>query len=213
MNGRGRAGGHHQRTPRHTWHWECQKIGVENHPRFLTLGLTCALRFGGRTDALRWMIDHQLGRRNLRPDQISLLRGQRFELEKQDAHSHPAKAGRPKKEKSGPVSGPDFLNESQGRTAEKLAKEYGVSTNTIKEDGRFAKAAELIEAASSPEVKELLVSKQVARTKSEFIDIAESLDGRGSVEPEVAQLAPRPAARVGETGRPQPSGESGSPEE
>ena len=35
-----------------------------------------------REDALRWIINHQLGRRNLTGQQVSYLRGQRYNLEK-----------------------------------------------------------------------------------------------------------------------------------
>ena len=62
-----------------------------------------------------WIISNQLARRNLTPEQTKYLRGMRYELEKQEAH-RPEKKG-------------DHLN---GKTAEKLAKEYGVSAPTIR---------------------------------------------------------------------------------
>jgi len=38
--------------------------------------------FSDRFEAMNWMIDNQLGRRNLNPKQMSFLRGQRYDSEK-----------------------------------------------------------------------------------------------------------------------------------
>ena len=68
-----------------------------------------------------WIDRNQLGRRNLTPDQMSLIRGRRY--------------NRAKKTHGGqlPREGID-QNEPSLSTADRLAKEHGVSAATIKRD-------------------------------------------------------------------------------
>jgi len=66
-----------------------------------------------------WIDRNQLGRRNLTPDQMRLLRGRRYNrLKKADGARGPQKLGQ---------NDPSF-------TADRLAKEHGVSAATIKRD-------------------------------------------------------------------------------
>jgi len=65
---------------------------------------------------------NQLGRRNLSPDQSSLLRGRRYNRTKKVT-------GRPKGGQNDPI-----------KTYDKLATEHGVSPSTSKRDGQFAAA-------------------------------------------------------------------------
>lgn len=84
--------------------------------------------FETRADIINWIIDNQLGRRNLAPWQQSILRGKRYNAEKKDE-------GRPNKlYQNDTVSMP---------TREKLAAQFGVSPATISRDAEFAKAAEI----------------------------------------------------------------------
>lgn len=77
---------------------------------------------------MNWIIENQLGRRNLHPDQASYLRGKRYNGEKQD------KGGDRKS-----IDQNDPLIES---TADRLATEYKVSAPTIKRDGQYAAAVD-----------------------------------------------------------------------
>ena len=79
------------------------------------------------------IINNQLGRRNLHPDQASYLRGKRYNAEKQD------KGGDRKS-----IDQNDPLIES---TADRLATEYKVSAPTIKRDGNYAAAVDTLQAA------------------------------------------------------------------
>ena len=54
----------------------CQKHGID----FDITPIDCF----DRQEALNWIINNQLGRRNLHPDQASYLRGKRYNGEKQD---------------------------------------------------------------------------------------------------------------------------------
>lgn len=91
------------------------------------------LNFESRTDAIEWIILHQLGRRNLTEEQKAYLRGKRYENEK-------LKQG----------TNNQFVKSEKGQnvpfqsTSEKLAEEYGVSDKTIKRDADFAKGVDLL---------------------------------------------------------------------
>ncbi|NBT25406.1 MAG: hypothetical protein EBT09_02350 [Actinobacteria bacterium] len=89
-----------------------------------------------REGALAWLIDNQLARRNLHPDEASMLRG----------HAYRITAGGP-----GPRSGSlgNFYPDSrdQRRTSERLAQKYGVSEKTIRNDADYLGAVEGIAGA------------------------------------------------------------------
>lgn len=87
-----------------------------------------AANLANRQAAINWIIDNQLGRRNLHPDQASYLRGKRYNGEKQ------GKGGDRKS-----IDQNDLLPEP---TADRLAAEYKVSAPTIKRDGQYAAAVD-----------------------------------------------------------------------
>lgn len=83
------------------------------------------LSFDSLTAVKDYMIDLQLGRRNLTPQQTSYFRGLRYQNEKSQ---------------KGKYSRADHKvqNEPYGSTAENLAREYNVSKSTIKRDAQLA---------------------------------------------------------------------------
>jgi hypothetical protein len=80
-----------------------------------------------RDEAILWIIDNQLGRRNLNPEQMSLLRGQKYNRIKAREQS---------------PSG-QFVRKAE--TAETLAAQHGVAERTIRRDGQFAQAVDTLE--------------------------------------------------------------------
>lgn len=84
------------------------------------------LQFSGIKEVKDFMIETQLGRRNLTPQQASFFRGLRYNNEK-------AEKGKYDREEH------KVQNEPYATTAQKLAKEYNVSESTIKRDAAFAK--------------------------------------------------------------------------
>ena len=98
--------------------------------------------FADRRQAINWIIDNQLGRRNLAPWQMSILRGKRYNAEKQQG----ARTD---------LTFPQFGEKLSA--SERLADQYGVSKNTIQRDGEFAKAAE--RAAADTETPLMQLSK------------------------------------------------------
>jgi len=99
----------------------CKANGVEFKTVLLSLGT--------REEAEDWIDANQLGRRNLSPDQASLLRGRRYNRVKK------GHGGDRKSEESKPQ------NEDL-KTAETLAIQHGVSRATVERDGAFASAVE-----------------------------------------------------------------------
>jgi len=115
--------------------------------------------FKGMDEAKDWMIDNQLGRRNLTPYQLSYFRGYKYE--------------RLKKKKGGYQY---VLSKGQSGTptSEKLASVFKVSKNTIKRDAQFTKGLEVI-GVSNPKLKQDILSgdKRVNRGIVQLISEAD----------------------------------------
>ena len=80
----------------------------------------------------------KLSRRNLTPEAASYLRGRRYNAEKLEP-------GRPEKgDQSDPV-----------KTSDRLAEEFKVGSATIKRDGKFAEAVDLIAGNCGGDVRQL----------------------------------------------------------
>ena len=95
-----------------------------------------SLELPDRQAALNWIINNQLGRRNLHPDQASYLRGKRYNAEKQaqggtGANQHVQSS----------------QNDNSAKTHERLAEEYKVSPATITRDGNYAAAVDTLQKA------------------------------------------------------------------
>lgn len=127
---------------------------LDGHNRFgicERLGLpyqTIEIVLPNREAAADWIDKNQLGRRNLTPDQISVLRGRRYNRTKK-AHG---------------VRGKEKMGQNDpSSTADALAVEYGVSPATIKRDAKFAKEVE-----SDPELQRAIKErKPIAKVKQE----------------------------------------------
>lgn len=115
--------------------------------------------FKGMDETKDWMIDNQLGRRNLTPYQLSYFRGYKYE--------------RLKKKKGGYQY---VLSKGQSGTptSEKLAGVFKVSKNTIKRDAQFTKGLEVI-GVSNPKLKQDILSgdKRVNRGIVQLISEAD----------------------------------------
>jgi hypothetical protein len=118
----------------------CERLGLPYK--------TTTIELPSREAAADWIDRNQLGRRNLTPDQMRLLRGRRYNRAKKTI-------GKP----AGTIMGQN----DPISTAERLAKEHGVSPATIKRDAKFAE-----EVAADPELqKAVREHKPVAKAKKE----------------------------------------------
>jgi hypothetical protein len=109
------------------------------------------MNFKAFSEVKDYMIDYQLGRRNLTPEQVSYLRGLKYNDLK----------------KAGKLSGKSV--KEKVNVAEKLAKEFGVTDRTIKRDGEFAEGMEKLTPALKKDVlsgKSKLSKKDLQALKS-----------------------------------------------
>jgi DNA N-6-adenine-methyltransferase (Dam)/Family of unknown function (DUF6011) len=91
-----------------------------------------------------WIIANQLGRRNLNPHQMSLYRGEQYNLIK-------------KQGKRTDLTSPQSEEKSQS-TSHALAAQHHVSHATIERDGAYAEAVEALVAVLGPEVRQIILA-------------------------------------------------------
>ena len=132
-----------------------------------------------REDAIDWMINYQLGRRNITPEQQSYLRGVQYEREK-------------KKERGGGERRSDTtknqLHQSDGNeTAERLATQHKVSKPTIERDARYARAVNAVDKAVGNGAKTALLSRDTKVSKQDAVRL-------GAIAPH--KESPTPAIRI-----------------
>lgn len=131
----------------------CAECGVQYEVVYVSLA--------DRQSAINWIINNQLGRRNLTPEQATYLLGKRYNMDKSE-HS----TGRPRKEEQ---NVPDF---STGTTAERLAEEFKVSHMTVKRAGKFAEAVDSLSETLGDEARIAILSGDSKITKQDVVDAA-----------------------------------------
>ncbi|BDD07376.1 ParB/RepB/Spo0J family partition protein [Aureibacter tunicatorum] len=114
-----------------------------------------------------WMINNQLGRRNLSPSQASYLRGLLYDTKKlaQGAQEGSANASKNKDAESAPLK--------KGKTVDHIAQRTGVSSRTIFEDHKFQKALDKV-GVTNPELKSNILSGRIKVRKKDLIDFEKS---------------------------------------
>ncbi|MEN7550436.1 ParB N-terminal domain-containing protein [Rapidithrix thailandica] len=116
------------------WEHEEQYILVDGHNRYSICskhGLDFnikILHFADIQEVKDYMIDNQLGRRNLTPEQASYLRGLKYNREKLEK-------GKYDRDK---YKGQNDPYDEGISTSERLAKEFNVSEKTVKRDAQYA---------------------------------------------------------------------------
>jgi len=110
--------------------------------------------FDFKEDAIEWMINNQLGRRNITDGQKKYLIGKRYENEKQRQGTN--------NQYSKSEKGQNVLFQN---TAEKLAQEFGISDKQVQRNEEFAKGVDLL-SNIEPELKnEILQDKSDLKSK------------------------------------------------
>lgn len=139
-----------------------------------------------------FMIDNQLGRRNLSPEQVSYLRGIRYLNQKQDKGKYERNKHKgqndPYVSKPNEVVASTVLDESTKQegadresTALQLAKQFNVSEKTIKRDAAFAQGLDRL----TPSFKEDVLAGKVSVDKS----LVQQLGRMAQVPTPIASLA------------------------
>lgn len=111
------------------------------------------LQFESFEDVKIWMLNNQLGRRNLNPEQLSYYRGLKYLGMKRN---------------HGGFENVRSKGQNELPTSEKLAKEFKVSESTIKRDAKFAEGLEII-AYSNPQLKNDILSGEVKFKKNDIV--------------------------------------------
>lgn len=121
---------------------------------------TVSKEFADENSAINWMIDNQLGRRNISQEQRTYLLGKRYKGEKKQVgeNQYTIRVGQ---------------NVPSMPTAEKIATQNNVSEKTVKRAEKFADGIDKI-AIVNPELKETILSGSSDFTKKEIIEIAKA---------------------------------------
>jgi len=138
----------------------------------LPFNISYQWQLSSREEAINWIIANQLGRRNLTEENKSYLRGKRYNLEK-----HPP--GRPPKLRK--------TYDISDRPMDRLAQQYGVSAETIQNDGRFATAVDTLEAQVRQDIRATILHRKAnskERPSKEQVTHAATLIQKQTVEPQ-----------------------------
>lgn len=151
-------------------YWKGTETIIDGHNRFEIAKKhnlkysTFSKGFDTREEVIDWMINNQLGRRNLSKETQSYLRGLQYQREKKRV-SNESGINQHSEVKA--------QNELQPTTAEKLATQHNVSRETIKRDEQYAKAVDTIVENTKPEVKHKILNNEIKITKEETQKLAQ----------------------------------------
>ena len=149
------------------------KICTENNVSFAV----SIMKFQSLDDVISWMIDLQLGRRNMSLNEISYYRGLKYNQEK-------------KIEKTDNFSSTG----TSLKTSQKLAEQYGINEKTIRRDAEFAKGVESL----SQELKRDFLSGNVKVTKKDIEELgkADTREKVSTIEAIKNYIAPKKDIQV-----------------
>ncbi|MGK7916480.1 MAG: hypothetical protein AB4038_13215 [Prochloraceae cyanobacterium] len=149
-----------------------------------------------REAAIAWMIENQLARRNLLPEQVSYLRGKRYNLLKAKVTNPRGRAGN--KELIGGQS------DRQQKTDEILAAEHKIGSRTIRRDGRFALDVDTLAEIIGNETRTQILSREKKIGKRDIKKLAELAQSnpealkqafsKGKTGKQIVELATKKAA-------------------
>ena len=111
--------------------------------------------FPDRAAARAWVIDNQLGRRNLAEEQRRYLRGKRLLVEKKDKTENLREGDAPKHQ-----------SDASGKTAARIAEREGVSQATIERDAEYARAIDKI-SETCPKARGAILTGKLNLTREE----------------------------------------------
>jgi hypothetical protein len=135
------------------------------------------MRFESLKDVKDYMIDLQLGRRNLTPQQASYFRGLRYNIEKAEKGKYDRKEHKFQNDtyaeneiKNDKSHFDTYIQEpeNKGSTSEKLAQEYKVSRATIMRDAEFAAGLDQLQ----PTLKQAVLNGEIKIGKTDIQKLA-----------------------------------------
>ncbi|MBU0457030.1 MAG: hypothetical protein KKD75_02710 [Nanoarchaeota archaeon] len=156
------------REPLIVWINGDQEILIDGHNRFQIAKVhnipykKARKSFKGLDEAKKWMIQNQLGRRNLTDLELSYFRGLLYNQKKQGW------GGKRETEGTG----------TSTKTAQLIADEYKVNERTILRDERLYQGIEKV-GKSNPELKRQILSGEVRIPKGKIQKLAEIAEWKG----------------------------------
>ena len=152
-----------------------------------------------------FMIDNQLGRRNLAPEQVSYLRGLRYLREKQGKGKYSREnqkgqndlydiEGREETQKGANKNEPVAIGENQQTTAHRLGKQFNVSEKTIKRDAAYAQGLERLHPKFKQEILsgQTKVDKALVQQLGQFDKLSEPIQNQAELERVIQQAQEKP---------------------
>jgi site-specific DNA-methyltransferase (adenine-specific) len=109
----------------------CTRLGIEFE--------TKPMQFSDEDEALSWMVDNQLGRREMSPDAQTYWMGWLYNRSKKPAHR--------------PTNNVEEVATLPERTSEAIAKKHGVSERTVRNAGKRAEAVDKLAETQPEEAK------------------------------------------------------------
>ncbi len=147
---------------------------------------TTGLEFESRDAARLWIIGHQLGRRNLPPEEVAYFRGGQYQkAEKlQGARSDltpaesPGMEGRESSQDGGQATSGQSDTKSARDASTRLGKEFGVSPSTIKRDAKFAEALDVLAGVLGIEFRSDVLAGTSGLSKSDIVALSKKPRGK-----------------------------------
>lgn len=118
-------------------------------------GLRCVvhrLELPDRSAACMWILEHQLGRRNLTPEAYAYLLGKLYHSKKSQ------------RDRTGLVTG---HSDQRSTAAERLAAEHHVGEKTIRRHARFAEQLDQLAESVGPDIKHAVLSRDAKITRTD----------------------------------------------
>jgi hypothetical protein len=152
--------------------WESEKLLMDGHNRMdvwwnllpdqqkkIAPPEIKLVEFKSRAAAHNWIINKQLGRRNLDAKQKAYLVGKWYQEEKKNKTENLNKGKKPS-------DSPKRHNDASGKTSESIGQKIGQSPRQVERDASFTEAVDTLVENVGPEVKdEILTGKEISKNK------------------------------------------------
>lgn len=167
--------------------WRGENILLDGHNRYAictqhNLSFRIEYKdFEHREDALDWLIDNQLGRRNLTKNELDYYIGKKYNRLKQQGKRTDLTSG-------------NFYQKLQ--TSETLAGEHGVSEKTVRNDGKYTEAVDRLADSLGADLRGKILSDEIKASREEIQELAKDPEkAKPIIEAAIAQNIPLKEAK------------------
>lgn len=129
--------------------------------------------FDNKYEAMSWICNNQLGRRNLTPENKKYLIGKRYDAEKKANGASDGFRGNQYKDLVGSQNGNLPKNQKKSKTCERIAEEIGTSKNYVLRADEFAKGVDAADEVV-PGIKKDILSGKIKKPAKDISAIAKA---------------------------------------